>query len=91
MEWPTPGNTVRKTGKVRCAGGGAVQRPADLGKRYGGIMYVRRAIIIPAILALGVAGSLLSGPAMSGTAVHAAGVHVHAAAAPANPKMPFHN
>jgi hypothetical protein len=53
-------------------------------------MHVGRAIIIPAILALGVAGSLLSGPAMSATAVNAASVHVHAVAAPANPKTVYH-
>jgi hypothetical protein len=45
------------------------------------IMRIGRAIIIPAILALGVAGSVLSGPAMSAPAVHAPSVHGHVAAA----------
>jgi hypothetical protein len=54
-------------------------------------MNVRRAIIIPAILALGVAGSVLPGLAASVAAGPAVSVHVHVAAAPANPKMPYHN
>jgi hypothetical protein len=53
-------------------------------------MHVRRAIIIPAILALGVAGSLLPGMAMAAATGHAASVHVQAAAAPASPQMVFH-
>ena len=53
-------------------------------------MHVRRAIIIPAILALGVAGSVLPGLAMSAVAGHTASVHVQVAAAPSSPKMPFH-
>ena len=65
----------------------AVQPAAGLGNRHGGIMRIRRAIIIPAILALGVAGSILSGSAMAAAAGHAPSVHVPAAAAPANPNM----
>ena len=38
-------------------------------------MRIGRAIIIPAILALGVAGSALSGPAISVAAVHSPSVH----------------
>jgi len=53
-------------------------------------MNVRRAIIIPAILALGVAGSLLPGLAMSATAGPAASVHVHVVAAPASPNVYYH-
>ncbi|HYB86280.1 MAG TPA: hypothetical protein VEC76_05480 [Streptosporangiaceae bacterium] len=41
-------------------------------------MRIRR-VIIPAILALGVAGSLLAGTATSVTAAHAASTHVVAA------------
>ncbi len=44
-------------------------------------MRIGRAIIIPAILALGVAGSILSGSAMPVAAVHAPSVHVEAAVA----------
>ena len=54
-------------------------------------MHIGRAIIIPAVLALGVAGSLLSGAAISASAGHAASVHVQAAsAAAAAPRMPYH-
>jgi hypothetical protein len=48
-------------------------------------MRIGRAIIIPAILALGVVGSMLTGPAMSGSASHGAGVRVHVAAVSARP------
>jgi hypothetical protein len=40
-------------------------------------MRVGRAIIIPAILALSVAGSVITGAEMSVVTVQAAGVHVH--------------
>lgn len=40
-------------------------------------MRIGRAIIIPAILALSVAGSVLAGPGMSVAAVHTPAVHVH--------------
>jgi hypothetical protein len=48
-------------------------------------MRIRRALIIPAILALGVAGSPLTGSAMSAAAGHETGVHVHVAAVSASP------
>jgi hypothetical protein len=54
-------------------------------------MRIRRAIIIPAILALGVAGSILSGSAMSAAAGHTPSVHVHAAASSKNPNMYYHD
>ena len=67
------------------------QRAADLGNRHGGIMRIRRALIIPAILALGVAGSALSGSAMAVATGHASGVHVQAAAvASAHPGIYYH-
>jgi hypothetical protein len=53
-------------------------------------MRIRRDLIIPAILALGVAGSLLTGSAVPVAAGHAPSVHVQAAAASANPKMAYH-
>jgi hypothetical protein len=39
-------------------------------------MRIARTIIVPAVLALGVAGSLLSGPAISSAASHSASVQV---------------
>jgi hypothetical protein len=53
-------------------------------------MRIKRTIIIPAVLALGVVGSLLSGSAMSVAAGHAPAVHVQAGAASANPNMVYH-
>lgn len=47
-------------------------------------------IIIPAILALGVAGSILSGAEMTVTAAHATSVHAHVAAMSSLPHMKFH-
>jgi len=53
-------------------------------------MRIRRVLIIPAILALGVAGSLLTGSAMSAAAGHQAGVHVQAATTSASPDTFYH-
>ena len=47
-------------------------------------MRIGRAIIIPVILALGVAGSTLSGSAMSAATGHAPSAHVHTVAVSAN-------
>jgi hypothetical protein len=49
-------------------------------------MRIRRDLIIPAILALGVAGSLLTGSAVPVAAANTPSVHVLAAA----PNMPYH-
>jgi hypothetical protein len=49
-------------------------------------MRIRRDLFIPAILALGVAGSLLTGSAMPVAAAYAPSVHVQAAA----PNMYYH-
>ena len=43
-------------------------------------MRIRRAIIIPAILTLGAAGSILAGSAAPAAAAHAPAAHVQAAA-----------
>ena len=53
---------------------------ADLGSCNGGVMRVRRAIIIPAILALSVAGSVVTGAEVAVAAVHASAVHPHTTA-----------
>ena len=53
-------------------------------------MHIARAIIIPAILALGVAGSALSASEMAVAAVHASGVHVQVVASSASP-VTFHH
>jgi hypothetical protein len=62
----------------------------DLGELYGGVVRIIPGIIIPAILALGVAGSILSGAEMSVAAAHATSVHAHVAASSAVPHMKFH-
>jgi len=53
-------------------------------------MRIGRALIIPAILALGVVGSMLTGPAMSAAAGHEASVHVQATAASASLDVFYH-
>jgi hypothetical protein len=53
-------------------------------------MRIGRALIIPAILAFGLAGSLLTGSAMSAAVAQAPSVQVHVTAATANPNMFYH-
>jgi len=67
-----------------------VERAAGLGNRHGGIMRIGRALIVPAILALGVAGSLLTGSAMPAAAGHDASVHVQASAVSLSPDTLYH-
>lgn len=68
----------------------AMQRAADLCRHHGGVMPIRRAIIIPAILALSAAGSILAGSAVPVVAAQAPAVHVLAAASSAHPDV-FYN
>ena len=53
-------------------------------------MRIGRVLIIPAILALSVAGSILSGSVMPAAAVHAPGVHAQAAAVSSVPYIYYH-
>jgi hypothetical protein len=53
-------------------------------------MRIGRAIIIPAILALGAAGSIVAGSAMPAVATHAPSLHVQAAATSVNPNLFYH-
>ena len=53
-------------------------------------MRIGRVLIIPAIVALGVAGPILAGSAMPVAAMHAPTVHVQAAAALSIPKTFYH-
>ncbi len=53
-------------------------------------MRIGRALIIPAILALGAAGSILAGSAMPVAAVHAPSVHVQAVTVSSVPNMYYH-
>ena len=53
-------------------------------------MRIGRVIIIPAILVLGAAGSILAGPAIPIAAAHAPSMHVQAAAPSANPNLYYH-
>jgi hypothetical protein len=53
-------------------------------------MRIRRVLIIPAILALSVVGSALSGSAMVVAAGHAPSVHVQAPAASGHPGIYYH-
>ena len=62
---------------MRSKYGLGTQRRADLGDRRGGTMRIGRAIIIPAILALSVAGAVMPGAEIAMAAGHTAGVHIH--------------
>jgi hypothetical protein len=53
-------------------------------------MHIGRVIIIPAILALGVAGSALTGSAVSAAAAPAPSVHVQAAAPSVSTDIFYH-
>jgi hypothetical protein len=53
-------------------------------------MRIGRAIIIPAILALGAAGTILAGSAMPIAAGHAPSLHVQAASSSAAPNLYYH-
>jgi hypothetical protein len=65
---------------------------ADLAERCGGVMRIGRTVIIPVILALGVAGSVLAGAEMSAAAVIAPAVHAqHAAVFYVGPDMKYRN
>src|SRR5258708_28504588 len=56
----------------------------------GGIMRIRRPVIVPALVALGAAGLILSGSAISPTASHAPAVHAQAASTTIGPNMYYH-
>jgi hypothetical protein len=60
---------------LRHAGGRGRHKATDLLKRYGGIMRIRRTIIIPAILALGAAGSILAATAAPAVVASPFGAH----------------
>ena len=53
-------------------------------------MRIGRVLIIPAILALSAAGSILAGSAMPVAAVHAPSVHAQAAAVSSVPNIYYH-
>jgi hypothetical protein len=54
-------------------------------------MRIGRAILMAVILALGVAGSVITGSAMSVAAGHVASVHVQTSTASASPHMLYHD
>jgi hypothetical protein len=53
-------------------------------------MSIGRAIVIPAIVAFGIAGSTLATSAITVAAAHPASVHVQASAPAAQPLMFYH-
>ncbi len=53
-------------------------------------MRIKRAIIIPALLALGAAGSVMAGSAVPLAAAHAPAVHASALAANGGPAVFYH-
>jgi hypothetical protein len=67
-----------------------MQQAVDLGRYLGGIVRIRRAIIVSAILALSAAGSMLAGSATPVAAAHAPSAHVLAAAPNVVPDIYYH-
>jgi hypothetical protein len=68
-----------------------VIQPPDLGRRYGGVMRIRRSIIlIPAILAFGVAAAV-AGSEIAAAASHAPSSHVQTVAVSSNPNVMYHS
>jgi hypothetical protein len=65
-----------------------MQQAADQYRRHGGIMRIRRAII-PVILALGVAGSILAGSAAPAAVAQGHATHSLATSNSVNPDMFF--
>jgi hypothetical protein len=70
-------------------------QPADLVERSGGVMRIGRTVIIPVILALGVAGSVLASAEMSAAAVLTPNVSVQQSTVPSTvtitvPLMKYH-
>ncbi len=56
----------------RCAGPAKeLPQAADLARSHGGIMHLKRTIIIPAIMALSAVGSVLAGSAVTAAATSA--------------------
>jgi len=80
--FPNPHELTNSRASRPRDGGGAVSgqrvgwRAPGQGNRHGGVMRIRRALVIPGILALSVAGSVLSVSAASAAVVHPASVHV---------------
>jgi hypothetical protein len=69
-----------------------VIQPPDLGRRYGGVMRIRRSIIlIPAILAFGVAAAAVAGSEIAAAASHAPSSHVQTVAVSSNPNVMYHS
>jgi hypothetical protein len=67
-------------------------KAADLAERCGGIMRIGRTVIIPVILALGVAGSVLASAEVSAAVVRTPSAHVQqATSTSARPLMRYHD
>jgi hypothetical protein len=64
---------------------------ADLCRRHGGIMRIGRAIIIPAIVALGAAGSILASSAASVATTQASAVHAQSVVVSSQPTLHYHD
>jgi hypothetical protein len=54
-------------------------------------MRIGRTVIIPVIVALGVAGAVLASSEISAAAAHTSGTHVSATASAASPDTLYHN
>jgi hypothetical protein len=90
MRLPKAGKQLYKNGDAPFRSAGCAAGPLALGNRLGGVMRIGRVIIIPAIVTLGVTGSILVGPAISVAAGHAPVAHVLADSSSAAPGIYYH-
>jgi hypothetical protein len=70
---------------------GQGNKAADLVKRCGGAMRIGRIILIPGILALGVAGWIVTSAEASAATVHAPAAYVHVVTSSVGPMVHYHN
>lgn len=73
-----------------CRSSGGRPDRADLRKQYGGVMRIRRVLVIPSILALAVAGSALAGAEISAAVVHTSTAPVQVSAVSISPNTFYH-
>jgi len=86
MDW---GEEKPRPDKMRRQGSSPGQRCCDRRDRRGGIMRIGRVLTIPAIVTLGMTGSILAATATPAMAAHAV-VHVQASGTHATPDVFYH-
>lgn len=84
------GNTLGMSKTRRADRRHGLTEPLTSVNPLGGTMSIGRAIVIPAIVAFGVAGSTLATAAITVAAAHPTSIHVQASTSSAQPLMFYH-